>query len=258
MVEAFQSEPATLSAKPTATLSTGGSHPEGGGHQAAVNRTGADMFLRVAELAVFLVAVVGAVSLGLGITDYFGDHAYVASYLIAYMGFRIADLLVRENYGPDPVRDALGRRVLNQLPILVLFAAAPFERTYLYGGEATSWIGALGLLLELAGLWLALGARIQLGFFSWEKTAEGEERRIMVKTGFYRFIRHPTFTGVLIALLAWPVVYGAPISGILTLVVGVLVMRTAIADEEAELLSRFGDEYAEYRKTTDAVIPNIW
>lgn len=254
MTEASTSESAAPSAKQSSSSSQ-----ENPPEVPAANRVqSTDMFLRLAELAVFLVAVVGAVSLGLGITDYFGEHAYIASYLIAYAGFRVADLLVRENYGPDPMRDALGRRVLKQLPILLLFAAAPFERTYLYGGEATVWLGALGLLLELAGLWIALGARIQLGFFSWRKTDEGEPQRVMVKTGFYRFIRHPTFTGVFIALIAWPIVYGAPLSGILTLVVGVLVMRREIATEEAELLSRFGDEYAEYCKTTDSVIPNIW
>lgn len=216
-----------------------------------------DLFLRLAELAVFLVAVVGAVALGLGITDYFSAHAYVAAFLTAYAGFRIADLLVHQNYGPDPIRDALGRRILNQLPILVLFAAAPFERTYLYGGEPPSWLGALGLLLELVGLWLALGARIQLGFFSWERADDGQ-RRVLVKSGFYRFIRHPTYSGVLLALVAWPIVYGAPLAFVLTLVTGILVMRRTIGAEEAELLARFGDEYARYQRTTDAVIPNFW
>lgn len=219
---------------------------------------GRDLLLRLAELVVFLLAVVGAVALGLGITDYFSAHTYVAAYLVAYGGFRTADILVRENYGPDPVRDALGRRILNQLPVLVLFAAAPFERTYLYGGEPSSLLGALGLLVELVGLWLALGARIQLGFFSWERSPEGEQRRVLVKSGFYRFIRHPTYSGVLLALVAWPVVYGAPAAFVLTLVIGILATRRAIRAEEAELLARFGDEYAEYQRTTDVAIPNFW
>jgi protein-S-isoprenylcysteine O-methyltransferase Ste14 len=216
-----------------------------------------DFLLRVAELAVFLTAIVGAVALGLGITDYFTDHAYIGAYLLAYAGFRCADLLVRGDYGPNPARDALARRITDQLPLLALFVAAPFERTYLYGGEAVSWLGALGLLLELAGLWFALGARIQLGFFSREMK-EGIERRVLVQTGFYRFIRHPIYAGVFVALFAWSVIYGAPISMLLTVVIGTLVIRTAIAVEEAELLVRFGEEYAKYRDRTDAIIPSLW
>src|ERR1700676_4826356 len=99
-----------------------------------------NFFLRLGELLIFLVAVVGAVALGLAITSYFTAHTYIAAYLLAYAGFRCADLLVREEYGPDPTRDALARRISDQAPLLLLFFAAPFERTYLYGGEAPRWI----------------------------------------------------------------------------------------------------------------------
>jgi protein-S-isoprenylcysteine O-methyltransferase Ste14 len=214
-------------------------------------------FLRAAELAMFLVAVVGAVALGLGITDYFFDHAYIGAYLLAYAGFRCADLLVREDYAPNDSRDALTQRIANQLPALMVFAAAPFERTYLYGGEPPSWLGALALLLELAGLWFALGARIQLAFFSWE-VKDGVEHPVLVRSGFYRFVRHPTYAGVFLALFAWPLSYAAPISAILTLVIGAFAIQSLIATEEAELLARFGEEYAIYRSRTEALIPGLW
>src|SRR5580658_214319 len=61
-----------------------------------------NFFLRLGELAIFLVAVVGAVTLGLAVTSYFRAHTYIAAYLLAYAGFRAADLLVREEYGPNP------------------------------------------------------------------------------------------------------------------------------------------------------------
>ncbi len=128
-----------------------------------------NFFLRLGELAIFLVAVVGAVALGLAITSYFTAHTYIAAYLLAYAGFRCAELLVRDEYGPDPARDALARRIDDQAPLLLLFFAAPFERTYLWGGEAPHWVSGLDLAIELGGHWLALGARIQLGFFASEK-----------------------------------------------------------------------------------------
>lgn len=214
-------------------------------------------FLRAAELAMFLVAVVGAVALGLGITDYFFDHAYLGAYLLAYLGFRCADLVVRDDYAPDGARDALSQRIANQLPALMVFVAAPFERTFLYGGDPPSWLGALGLLIELAGLWFALGARIQLALFSWEEK-DGVEHPVLVRSGFYRFIRHPTYAGVFLALIAWPICYAAPISAILTLVIGFLAVQSLMATEEAELLARFGEEYATYRTRTEALIPGLW
>jgi len=216
-----------------------------------------DFLLRAGELGIFLAAIVGAVALGLGITTYFFEHAYIAAYLLAYAGFRCADLLVRAEYGPDPARDALARRLADQLPLLVLFASAPFERTYLYGGEPQrSWSG-FALLLELLGLWLALGARIQLEFFSAE-VPNGAHHRQLVRKGFYRFVRHPIYAGVFVALIAWPIAYGAPISLALTIALGSIVIRRTIRAEERALLHRYGDEYASYQAETDALIPALW
>ncbi len=111
-----------------------------------------ERLLRCAEVLIFLVAVIGAVALGLGITDYFREHKYVYAYLLAYAGFRFSDLLVREDR--EDVHEAgfahteLGHRIGVQLPLLAMFAAAPFERTYVYGGAMPESIGALGLLIE--------------------------------------------------------------------------------------------------------------
>jgi protein-S-isoprenylcysteine O-methyltransferase Ste14 len=219
--------------------------------------TDRNFFLRLGELAIFLVAVVGAVALGLAITSYFTAHTCIAAYLLAYAGFRCADLLVRDDYGPDPARDAVVRRVADQGPLLLLFFAAPFERTYLWGGEASRWISGLALALELVGLWLALGARIQLGFFSWEKR-NGIEKHVLVRRGFYRFIRHPVYAGVYLALIAWPIAYGAPISAVLTVVIVGMVTGRLIGREEKVLIERYGDEYRKYQDESDAMIPNLW
>ena len=225
-----------------------------GDRRTGLNR---DSLVRVGEQIIFVTAVIGAVALGLGITDYFRDHRYISAYLIAYIGFRFADLMV----GADPRHpaepaDAHAQRIMTQIVVLILFAAAPFERTYLYGGEPEKWVGALGLLLELGGLWLALGARIQLHFFSSDRS--GRERMVLVKTGFFRYVRHPVYAGVMLVLFAWPLEFAAPIVAILTLLVAMLIAYRQIRADEATLAARFGEEFEEYRRVTDALIPTIW
>src|SRR5882672_12166315 len=69
------------------------------------------------ELIVYLVAVLGALALGLGITSYLRDHPYIFAYLVAYAGFRFADLLVRPPYDARLDRDARWHR-LGELPRL--------------------------------------------------------------------------------------------------------------------------------------------
>ncbi len=212
--------------------------------------------VRLAEIIIFLVAVVGAVALGLGITDYFLAHSYLCAYLIAYGGFRLADVLVREDFEPPPDTARLSGSILRQLPVLMLFAAAPFERTYLYGAEPAHWVQALGFLIELLGLWLALGARIQLGFVS-TAPAPGAPGTL-VRNGLYRHLRHPIYLGEFLVAFAWTFECGAPMVAIITLVVGSIMGRRRIAAEEAEMLARFGEEYAQYVRETDAFIPSLW
>ncbi|HZC46807.1 MAG TPA: isoprenylcysteine carboxylmethyltransferase family protein [Candidatus Acidoferrum sp.] len=211
--------------------------------------------LRFAETAIFLVAVIGAISLGLGITAYFAEHSYVLAYLAAYAGFRFADLIVREDAEDSPPRQELSRRIAIQLPLLIVFAAAPFERTYVYGGAAPALSSALGLLIELLGMWLALGARIQLGFFTAGRTAANP---VLVRRGFYRYIRHPIYAGTFLVEFSWTLIYGAPVTAFLTLIIGAILAVRQINSEEAAMRARFGEEYDDYRRETDTMIPTIW
>jgi protein-S-isoprenylcysteine O-methyltransferase Ste14 len=212
--------------------------------------------IRVSELVVFLVAVIGAVALGLGITEYFTEHPYTLAYLIAYAGFRLADVLVREDFEPPPDTMLLLGSILRQIPVLVLFAAAPFERTYLYGGEVARWVQAIGLLMELVGLWLALGARIQLGFFS--SAPEPGGPHTLVRNGLYGRIRHPIWLGEFLVVFAWSLEFGAPITAAFTLIFGIVMGRMRANTEEAAMMAQFGDEYARYMQDTEQFIPGIW
>jgi protein-S-isoprenylcysteine O-methyltransferase Ste14 len=209
----------------------------------------------VGELCIYLAAIVGTISLGLAITDYFLIHPYVSAYLIAFAGFVFAEHLVyaAEVRGhPDPAFSY----TVGRLPILLMFGAAPFERTYIYGGEIPGWAGALGLLIELLGLWLALGARIQWSYFA--ASAPESARRGIISSGFYGRIRHPIYAGSFLVLLAWPFEYGAPLTFFAVLVVGAIVLRREIFLEERELVERYGEDYAAYRRITDCMIPGLW
>src|SRR5260370_28248557 len=87
--------------------------------------------IRLSELIVFLVATIGAVALGLGITQYFTEHPYILAYLIAYAGFRLADVMVREDFQPPPDAPPLSGAILRPFPVLLVFAAAPFARAFI-------------------------------------------------------------------------------------------------------------------------------
>ena len=211
---------------------------------------GREIRARLGDLAGFLVAVIGAVALGLGISDYLSEHPFVVAYLLVYAGFRIADVMLTDESSGE--RDASPARWRRELPLLLLFAAAPFERTYLYGGETPASVAALGLLMELAGLWLVIGARMQVRF------GAGRDGNTVVRSGFYRYVRHPVRAGVLLMLFAWPFEYGAPVTAAVALAMLLIAAGRAIRCEESAMLARFGEEYESYVRETDRLIPNVW
>ena len=214
-----------------------------------------DFTVRLAELLTQLAAIIGAIALGLGITAYFRSHRYVTAYLIAYAAFRFADLLMRDRnaLGIDSARFA--RRMLYQLPLMALFFGAPFERTFIYGGEAPRWLAALGLLIGLAGIWLVLGARIQRLYFL---PVDQPEHRALIQNGLYSFIRHPIYTGEYLVALGWPFAYGAPLTLLIAAVVGFMLINQRIRREEADMMAEHGDAYTAYIQMTDRMIPNLW
>jgi protein-S-isoprenylcysteine O-methyltransferase Ste14 len=215
-----------------------------------------DFTIRAAELLVQLAAIIGAIAVGLGITAYFSSHRYVVAYLFSYAAFRFADLLLRDHtaLGLDSAR--FSHRTIYELPLLALFFGAPFERTFIYGGEVPRWLGRLGLLIELAGIWLVLGARIQRGFFS--PGSDQGSHRALIRSGLYRFIRHPIYTGEFLAMLGWPFEYGAPITLLIAAALGFALVNQRIRREEADMLAEHGDAYAAYMRSTDRMIPNLW
>ena len=144
---------ATGGLKPTTAIARWRTPSRSGPHPHFIR----SLALRFAETAIFLVAVIGAIALGLGITAYFAEHRYVLAYLVAYAGFRFSDLIVREDAADSPPHEELRRRIVAQLPLLVTFAAAPFERTYVYGGAAPAFVARARAVARIA--WDVAGAR---------------------------------------------------------------------------------------------------
>ena len=84
-----------------------------------------------------------------------------------------------------------------------------------------------------------------------------EQTTHVVRSGIYRFIRHPMYASLL--CLAWAVFLKSPslLDGCLALVVSAFVYATAVADER-ECLARFGSDYAAYMRATKRFIPFIF
>lgn len=121
---------------------------------------------------------------------------------------------------------------------------------------ASSRVAWLGFALTLAGAALAVWARIFLGR-NWSGTVTIKQDHHLVRRGPYAFVRHPIYSGILLALLGTAIAFGEVrgLAGVGAALGGFLLKSRL---EEAFLAEQFGAEYARYRREVRAFLPFVW
>lgn len=123
-------------------------------------------------------------------------------------------------------------------------------------GTLPLWVGWLGILIALTGLLFRWWANRVLGEF-YTRTLKVTEHQSIVRTGPYRWIRHPGYLG---SILIWTGAAAASANWITLLIVlmaMLLVYIYRIETEEKMLLSTQA-EYAQYREQTWRLIPLLY
>lgn len=114
---------------------------------------------------------------------------------------------------------------------------------------------SIGVVLCSAGISFAIWARIHLGA-NWSYIPAVKEGHELITSGPYRIVRHPIYTGILVAMLGSALVSGWPWLIILIFIGVMFVWRVKV--EEELMTQLFPQQYPEYKKGTKALIPLIW
>ena len=115
-----------------------------------------------------------------------------------------------------------------------------------------AWL-ACGLAIQASGLIIAIWARSTLGQNWSGRISVGGNQELVVR-GPYRIVRHPIYTGLLMAVLGSAMVAGRlrAFLGFALIVIGILIK---VRREERALRSHFGVAYDEYSRRVPGVIP---
>jgi protein-S-isoprenylcysteine O-methyltransferase Ste14 len=121
----------------------------------------------------------------------------------------------------------------------------------------TAGLGVAGLLVMWAGLAVRIWAIVVLGK-SFRTTVEVDAGQQVVDSGPYRWVRHPSYTGILLLMAGLGLVYGtwAALAVLLVLPAGVLIHRIFV--EEAVLTEVIGRGYTDYAARTKRLVPGLW
>jgi protein-S-isoprenylcysteine O-methyltransferase Ste14 len=150
------------------------------------------------------------------------------------------------------------RGLAGRVPRLFIIAAAVVLLRFsgLHGSGAVDSVAlaAAGSALFAAGLALAIWARIYLGR-NWGMPMTRKDEPELVTSGPYRFVRHPIYSGILLALL------GTALTSDLYLLIVVALTGAyfihAASVEERLMASAFPDAYASYKARSKMLIPFV-
>jgi protein-S-isoprenylcysteine O-methyltransferase Ste14 len=134
------------------------------------------------------------------------------------------------------------------------FRAAHVHSTVLGGGWAPV---AAGLAMLAAGVALRTWAILTLGrLFKFVVVIQDGHR--VVAAGPYRLLRHPSYTGALVAFLGIGIALDSWLSALTLVLIPLLAILVRIHVEEAELTSALGQEYTTYASRTRRLVPGLW
>jgi len=170
---------------------------------------------------------------------------------IAFFGYWVVAAFWMKR-GRVPWGRELGIRVAVVIVAVVLVRTGALRHHH---RTTAVWLIGVGFALFAIGLALAVWARIHIGR-NWGTPMSQKADLELVTTGPYRLIRHPIYSGILLAGIgtavgltwSWLIVVG---------LAGVYFTYSAVVDERT-LAARLPQTYPSYRSSTKMLVPFVF
>ncbi|MGH8980797.1 MAG: methyltransferase family protein [Acidimicrobiales bacterium] len=154
--------------------------------------------------------------------------------------------------GHVPWSREIGIRVVIVVIAIALAHAGVFRDR---GMNTAAWRAGLGLAIFVGGLAFAVWARLHLGR-NWGTPMTRKEEPELVTSGPYRLVRHPIYSGILVAGIGTAVAL-IWLWLLAVLLVGAYFVYSATV-EERYMTERFPDSYPGYKRSTKMLVPFVF
>lgn len=169
--------------------------------------------------------------------------------------------------------ESLGSRLCYILPIMVsvfLLLVAKASRLggmFIAAGPPLDWLYIrfirifpgvvwIGAPLAIAGILITFWARFHLAD-NWSASVTLKQDHELVRTGPYRYVRHPIYTGALVAVLGTAFAIGQ-LRGLFAFALTFFAFWYKSGLEEKLMIENFGDTYRKYRASVKRLIPFVF
>jgi protein-S-isoprenylcysteine O-methyltransferase Ste14 len=178
------------------------------------------------------------------------EIVFLAGWAVFWLGWFLAAASAK----PGRTRWGLGMGVRVVIAVIVLVLL----RVDIFQGRAIlddPWAQAVGLALFAAGLGFAVWARVHLGR-NWGMPMSQKPDPELVATGPYGLVRHPIYTGLILAMIGTAVALSPYWLIPVAIFAGYFVYSAT--REERYMAERFPDTYPDYKRSTKMLVPFIF
>ena len=187
------------------------------------------------------------------------DNRLIAAFWLIFIVYWAAMAVgAKKNIGARFWSREVGLRV-GAIVLVLLALRLPVFRQALrnalaYAPSSSALMGAVGVVLCALGIGLAIWARAYLGR-NWGMPMSRKENPELVTTGPYAYVRHPIYTGMLIAMLG-SAIGESPFWSLPLVLFGIYFVYSARREEKL-MMVQFPEQYRAYMKRTKMLVPFI-
>jgi len=184
-------------------------------------------------------------------------YAYRSIFPAMWLAWVLYWMWAARHAKPNQRREPIGSRLLHVVPLLVAAwllwgrVPLPFLNDRLF--PWARWIFWVAAFVTASGLLFTVWARLHLGR-NWSGTVTIKQDHELVDTGPYALVRHPIYTGLLLAFIGSAVAWGEW-RGVLAVLIAVVSLWRKLRLEERWMTERFGERYRAYCEQVPALVP---
>jgi protein-S-isoprenylcysteine O-methyltransferase Ste14 len=180
----------------------------------------------------------------------------ICCWLVFFLYWAISALSSKVAKKSESIADRLQRMApLAVAYVLLFYQAAKFgwlDERFIQDSPA---VAVVGVAMTAAGVGFAIWARWHLGA-NWSAIVSIREQHELIRSGPYRRVRHPIYTGMLLAMAGTALVRGE-VRGLLAFAITLAAFYTKARKEEAWLRREFGEKFEAHAQQTGMFLPRI-
>jgi len=176
---------------------------------------------------------------------------FAVGWAVFWLYWLVAAFSMKRGHVPVPWSRELRIRAVIIVVVIVSVRLGVFRA---HSHNTDPWRTGVGLGLFVLGLGFAIWARIYIGR-NWGSPMSQKDEPELVTSGPYRLVRHPIYSGILVAgvgtavALDWLWLTAVVLAGIYFLYSATV--------EERYLTEQFPDDYPAYKRSTKMLVPFI-